>query len=410
MLIGTCSRSSLLLMAGTQCCATVLCSALVITSWCVVARSEITDWSGQSATATPSSFVGSHSEEEASQDAEAQHRLIDHRLGEDRAAKRLLLAQEETSSLRSLTEAEQEIASLMHAALNGARSFADPYERAHALTSIAEAQTKAGDRNPALSTIAEALSAARRVREGPWRASVLATIAQAQIQVGDAEGAIWSISEAQTAASGLSDADDRASALTEIAKVQIEAGDIRSAADSISEALSAARNSLLPDFILLDVASLQAQIGNVQGALATSRLIGLTGLRELALDRIARSQAQDGDIRGALSTTWSIRDAKIRSIALSSIVEAQVEAGNIEDAISTVGSIEDTHLHVLGLSYVAKAQLRLNDSDGASQTISEASKVAKRTPEVERRISTLCIVAELQAKSGDSYSAAESIS
>ena len=263
MLIGTFLRSGLLLMASTQWWAAVLCSAFVIAGSCVVARSETGDWSGRSATAVHSSFVDSNSAEEASQSAEAQHRLIEHRLGEDRAAKRLLLAQEETSSLRSLTEAEQEIASLMHAALNGARSFTDPYERAHALTSIAEAQTKAGDRSTALSTIAEALSAARRVREGRWRASVLATIAQAQIQVGDAEGAVWSISEAQTAASGLSDADDRASALTDIAKVQIEAGDIRSAAESISEALSAATNSLLPDFTLSDVAPLQAQIGKV---------------------------------------------------------------------------------------------------------------------------------------------------
>ena len=144
------------------------------------------------------------------------------------------------------------------------------------------------------------------------------------------------------------------------------------------------------------IVEVQAQAGDIAGALRTAGLIDGTFSRNRALGSIVEAQAQAGDIAGALRTAGRIDEAYSRAGALGDIAEAQTQAGarvTFADAVQAAGRVDDTFWRGLALRGVAEAQARAGDIAGALRT-------AGRIDDVSRGFA-LGGIAEAQAQAGD---------
>ena len=181
-------------------------------------------------------------------------------------------------------------------------------------------------------------------------------------------------------------------ALDRIVEVQAQAGDIAGAlrtAGLIDGTFS--RNRALGSIV-----EAQAQAGDIAGALRTAGRNDDASWRAGALRRIAKAQAQAEDIAGALRTAGRIDEAYSRAGALGDIAEAQTQAGarvTFADAVQAAGRVDDTFWRGLALRGVAEAQARAGDIAGALRT-------AGRIDDVSRGFA-LGGIAEAQAQAGD---------
>ena len=297
------------------------------------------------------------------------------------------------------------------------RGLPDDYNRAAALSRLAEAQARAGE-------VADAKDIAREISDSGISASAFSGIAQAQAEVGDIAGAMdtargisdgdalaWAfggiakaqaragdIAGATETARGISNDDRRASAFSGIAQAQAEVGDIAGAmdtargisdsrsrgyafmgialaqaeADDIAGAMDTARgisysHARLSAFILISNAQAGAGDIAIAGAMDTARGISDSDDRAWAFVDVARARARAGDISGAKEIARGIEGFQ-RAFAFSSIARAQAEAGDIAGAKDTARGISDSGDHESAFSGIAEAQAEAGDISGAKDT------------------------------------------
>ncbi len=261
-----------------------------------------------------------------------------------------------------------------------------------ALIDIALAQAQAGDHHvEAQATIAQALSLVQTFDNKTARAMALSDIALAQARVGDRTDAQATIAQALALAQTLTDeegrplTDDggRAMMLAIVALAQAQAGDRAGARVTITQALALART--LPDedtqaMTLGFVAQAQAQAGDRAGAQETTS-------QALALVQ-ALSQALPEERRG-------------ESLAFLVFLLPQVKAGDTAQALALVQTFSDDWVRALALTFVAQAQAQAGDRTGAQATISQALTHAQALSNERSRASVLGDIAPVQAQSGD---------
>ncbi len=228
-------------------------------------------------------------------------------------------------------------------ALQTARKIGKAYNRAWALSTIAAAQAETGDKAGARVTLAEALQTAGKIGKAYNRPRALSTIAAAQAEAGDIAGAL------QTAGK-IDNASDRAWALSAIATAQAEAGDKAGASATAAEALQIAEKIgglIAPSRALSAIAAAQAVAGDkavVRAIVAIAENIAeniaaapvIAPFHTATFIDIAAMQAEAGDIAGALQTAGKIDNAGGRAQALSAIAAAQAEAGDKAGARATL--------------------------------------------------------------------------
>lgn len=277
-----------------------------------------------------------------------------------------------------------------------------PYPKDSALQSIANTQAMAGDFNAALQTIAS-------IKEKEMLPLPLAIVGLAQAATGDTRSAGASISK-------IADGFYRAQALTALAQVQAKAGDSAAARDTFKYAIQIAtalptdqfelgtpHDSVLKDIafaqmkagfqaesyqtakllneddhsnVLMDLASLQAEYGNIEGAIGTVSDISVPEIKALLLAAIAKAEMGKGEIIKGKQHIEQAQKLSSEGEILSAIVDAFIASGDIKTAIETANAIKAKGIQGWAYKRIILKQLETGDESGAIRNATEHSEAA----------------------------------
>ena len=214
------------------------------------------------------------------------------------------------------------------------------------------------------------------------RAGAFAAGAAALALAGNAGDARTNFDLAVAAARTIKSGYARARALRNVASVQAEAGDVESARET---ALSIGDAQGRTD-ALVGVASASARKGDLGSALesfriavATARSNGTGDRRTRSLNKVALAQAAVGYTASARSTARSIDDIQGRIDALVGVASTLARQGKREDArrffdlaVEDAGTINDGYRRAIALGVVAWAQAEAGEEADARKTLDRA--------------------------------------
>jgi hypothetical protein len=220
-------------------------------------------------------------------------------------------------------------------ALEAIEHIDDKLDRAEAEARVAAVRSDVAP-GDARGTLSQAAAAASSARGSAYRkGEALVEIARGQVLVHDDEGALATLQKVLARQRELRKESDRLTLLSRIAPLQARAGDFGAA---FATAMRADDPSLRP-LLVRDIASFQADKGDVAGALVFARTLDDRPAAAAAFFGILRAQAQARDQQGmhatlaeALSSVRVIGNPELRAGALGSLAAAQVLDGNMEAA------------------------------------------------------------------------------
>jgi tetratricopeptide (TPR) repeat protein len=160
-----------------------------------------------------------------------------------------------------------------------------------------------------------------------------------------------------------------------------------------------------------DIAALHADIGNAQ-ALNNARLIARSTpnarQRDVALSYVAGVQAQSGDVRGALATSNAIKDGTSKAYALTRIAGARTDSPDeaaipqlLERALSTARRAKPTGATPAVLCEIAHSYILLGDLAQARSALDHAYTIATSKRGLRYSAATVEKIARLRARTGD---------
>jgi len=201
---------------------------------------------------------------------------------------------------------------------------------------VAKVQAESGDLAGALRTAA---SFDKDNKDYYTMGLVQASFAQAQLTRGDAGGARKALASARQSADLVSDTDRKETVLRQIALIQAESGDLAGALAVAGQIQSVYWKGETQS----DIVVAQARGGDVAGALNTADAIQYPDdyKKSVALVRVAEIQAKGGNFAGALRTSGLIRSDSSKAAAQRIVAELQVQRGDLAGAQKTVGLIQD---------------------------------------------------------------------
>ncbi|MFN0315733.1 MAG: hypothetical protein ACKVQA_11935, partial [Burkholderiales bacterium] len=251
---------------------------------------------------------------------------------------------------------------------------------------IAHVQAGAGD-------LAGALETAIQIPSVGDANAVLQHISLSQARKGDIAGAL------KTAALYSPHSDLR----SRVAMVQAERGDLAGALKTASSMEKDTKDYYTRSMVQASFAQAQIRGGNAGGArktLASARdsagFVSDAGLKDAVLRHIAHVQAEGGDVAGAMVVTGQIQDAYWKGMTQSDIAEIQAKEGDIAGALKTAGAIQyhDNDMQSGALVRVAEIQAKNSDFAGALRT-------SRMIPSNDRKAGAQRIIAQLQAQRGE---------
>ncbi len=268
----------------------------------------------------------------------------------------------------------------------------DVANRSYALTEIAKAQTRAGDREGARDTAGKAAGAAADVTPAV-RYNALAAVAWTRAGAGDREGAAEDLREAGKLAGGIENPSWRVAAWRIVAAAQTDIG-AREAAEGtlqamkgVSYAIPDAYERLAP---LADLALARTYAGDVDGALEVVEFAcGAEASRKGEfLSRMAEVVAAPAVWHTQPRKTFGPEDIKARRRGLD----------RIREAVEAIPDVEKRPY-----AEVAKALARLGDFEQALRVATKHPKSPPPAPAVIDMSCTphvLCAIGESQGKAG----------
>jgi hypothetical protein len=311
-------------------------------------------------------------------------------------------------------------------ALRTAEAIKEAWKRASALRAITEAMARTGmweqalrtaeaiekpqGRALALGAIAEAMArtgmweqalrTAKAIEEAWERAWALRAIAEAMARTG-----MWE--QALRTAKAIEEARERAWALGAIAEAMAKTGMWEQAlrtAKAIEEAWERA-------WALRAIAEAMARTGMWEQALRTAEAIEEARERAKALGAIAEAMASTGMTQQALweqalRTAEAIEEAWERAWALRAIAEAMARTGMWEQALRTAEAIEEARERAKALGAIAEAMAKTGMTQQAQEAFHQALRTAEAIEEPGERASALRAIAEAMAKTGEAEGAA----
>jgi RNA polymerase sigma factor (sigma-70 family) len=236
-------------------------------------------------------------------------------------------------------------------------------EIAPALVVIATEQAKANDRAGSKATFREAFELIVNERDAVGKNQSLRILVTALAGSGELGAAREAIKAFQ------GDEASKAVALVALARAQAKVGDKSGARDCLRAARREASGiSRLPNVInddptsrkdesLQEIGLAQAEMGEIEDALATVASHGTDGWKAPILAQIAAAQARAGDVAGALKTAETIRDDGQKAEGFSKIAQVQAEAGKHEDALAWAGKLRWPQSRALALLGVVEGRL-----------------------------------------------------
>lgn len=232
----------------------------------------------------------------------------------------------------------------------------------YCLLKIGEAQNNSGNRAGAKRTLQQAFQAANKVKADSVlrNIAVLREIGRALVKAGDIKGAFQNVSALETDL-------EKISVLQVIARALAESGDLTAAKAAVQQALSIIKTSK-----------------EKHPSLAMKTIDGDDSWKKGWLGGVASLQAEIGDVKGALQSVEAIKGDPEATIWLLGIARAQAKAGDIEGALKTYQTYKtakDHSLDYLILTYIAVAQAKTGDSAASKKTFQEAFQVVGVTEE-----------------------------
>jgi tetratricopeptide (TPR) repeat protein len=329
---------------------------------------------------------------------------------------------ESTWPLFALREARDTAATVGH-----------PHRRTQALEQVAAASSGLGDCATARAILVEAIDAARAIKDIALRDLALRDLAKRQAACRDSSGALATLGQitapddrdavsmavvsAQVQAGSLEDARRIADAITDSVRMSDAERLIALAharAGRMGEASDVAEH--IPDFLVramtsADIALLHADLGNAE-ALNNARLIARntpnTRQRDVALSYVAGIQAESGDIHGALATSGAIKDGTSKAYALTRI--ANERSDTVDDpavpellnrAWSTARRAKPTGATAAVMCEIAQSFVQRGNNAQARIVLDHALAIATSKRNVRYNVATVERIARVRARTGD---------
>ncbi len=279
-------------------------------------------------------------------------------------------APERDAALMVIVQSRLEVGDLA-GARNTSTSFRSDSPLVRALTSIAKAEAKSGDRETARKTFAAALKTARGMKDVPERDAVLMTIVRSQLEVGDVAGA------RDTSTSFRSDFL-LVEALTSIALAEAKSGHKQVARQDFAVALETVQGMedvSERDSILWVLTEAQGRAGDVVGALnSLFRIQNVEGYQIATI--VTQAKANAREIVVALEIVERLPKGPKRDGALSTIVRALVDVGHIGGALKAAEYMDDGQLRHNALGEIILAKVGMGDFTSALETAQRMSDEA----------------------------------
>jgi hypothetical protein len=288
--------------------------------------------------------------------------------------------------------------------------------------------------------------------EGPTKTSVIGDLGTDLIKAGDPAGGRALIERSRQATFALPDPEARALAIQRLAGTLTAAGDVdgalallrgmtpqmqQAALGCIFESVSAQdrRNLDLGGIVIWfeypflspkDPAATRIALPKLAAA---ARALGNPTMQAIELAMIAPLQANSGDVTGALATARSIPDLKrsdvpspsdsfhkaAKPITFAAIAAVQARAGDQSAAVATLAEaeaiarqLEDDDQKLIAQIVIAQKVAACGRRDDANTIITEAVQLARTQPE-PRRSRVLNMLARVQVQAGDAAGAARTI-
>lgn len=269
------------------------------------------------------------------------------------------------AALMVIVQSQLEVGDLA-GARNTSTSFRSDSPLVMALTSIAKAEAKSGDREMARETLAVALKTARGMKDVLERDAVLMTIVHSQLEVGDMAGA-------RAASTSFRSDSLLVEALTSIALAEAKSGHKQAARQDFAAALERVQGMedvSERDSILWVLTEAQGRAGDVVGAL--NSLFRIQNVEGYQVATIV-TQAKPREIVLALEIAERLDKGPKRDEALSTIIRELLDAGHIAGAIKAAEYMDDGQLRHDALREIILAKVGMGDFTGALQTAQRMS-------------------------------------
>ena len=234
-----------------------------------------------------------------------------------------------SDDLRNATEKTLAIIQAATGDVSGAlariEALSDLRGKDFALSNITSEQADWGE-------VTAALQTASRIRDSDLRVRALTRVAIAQAKMGDRNGANATFREALHTTEGLKDGPQKAAFLITIASAQGDAADRTAAALTIQQAMQV-ELAVASDYEKRDLAIAYAKSGQLKQAYATMNTIVKDYEKDIVLESAAMAEAQFANVRAALKTAATIKNHTWNGKALRGIAAAQAKAGDVKGAI-----------------------------------------------------------------------------
>lgn len=238
------------------------------------------------------------------------------------------------------------------------------------------------------------------------RANAFAAGAAALALAGNAGDARTNFELAAAAATTVKSGYGRARALRNVASAQAEAGDV----DSARKTAMSIRDILGRIDALVGVASASAKHGDLGAALesfriavAAARSNGTSDHRTRSLTKVALAQAVVGYTASARSTARSIDDIQGRIDALVGVASTLARQGKREDAriffdlaVEDAGTINDGYRRAIALGKAAWAQAEAGEEADARKTLDRALRAGGQGMDIYSAGATIASLADVE--------------
>jgi len=282
-------------------------------------------------------------------------------------------------------------------ALAAADSIEDPYRRAETFASIARVQILVAE-SAVDRTIHQALAAVAQIREPAFRDWVLNDVVLAQIAADDLAGA-------RETAKRIEAKRQQGAALVQIATVQLRGGNVAGA----QQTAATIREQEAKSEILRQIVAISAARGDLDAARDMLRDIDDPFYQPLAAGDIAVAEVRAGRYDKADAMVSRVRRAD-RAQVLGRIALARADKGDMNGAIETLQKIDDGLHRTVMQARLAATRAVEGDVDVSRKMFAAAMDgVLAHSGEAERRALTLAQIGRLQAVSGDSQSAVQTL-
>jgi tetratricopeptide (TPR) repeat protein len=339
---------------------------------------------------------------------------------------------------KETTVPKQEVHDVLGQAVQAAAEVSNPFFRAIIIDAIASAYAEMGNPEQALELAGrkdnvnmngtllaithvlveqgqgkQAGDIASRIDDGFWKELALEELGRYHVSKGEKEAAIERFNLALKAAESIGDSQPRIDAMLRIAKAQAAGGDRVTAGGILQQVLkysSGIQDAQTREWAIRAVATLQANLGDVAGALRTVDRIQDGDEREGSLRDIVTEVARNGNIRYAMELAASIKSRFNNAFALQRIAEAQADDGDFEGALATVGSISRSgSSKTEALGWIADKMVDRQDRAMAQPVLKQAAQAASQISDAPERARYLGGIARRQAEANDRQGAVDSI-